>query len=102
MAINVLVVDDSAIVRKVLSDELDKHKDIHVVATAGNPVIARMLAASPGRGSVFVMGHALLPALLPRYSPTTPGGQRPWEPASTLPITPHCPDSSCGSAGPSA
>lgn len=39
--IKVLVVDDSAIVRQVLSDELSKAKDIDVVGTAMDPYIAR-------------------------------------------------------------
>lgn len=39
--IRVLVVDDSAIVRQVLSQALDKHDDIVVVATAMDPYVAR-------------------------------------------------------------
>lgn len=39
--IRVLVVDDSAIVRKIFSQELDKHKDILVVGTAPDPYVAR-------------------------------------------------------------
>jgi two-component system chemotaxis response regulator CheB len=39
--IRVLVVDDSAFVRKTLMDELSKHEDIHVVGTAADPYIAR-------------------------------------------------------------
>jgi two-component system chemotaxis response regulator CheB len=39
--IRVLVVDDSALVRKVLSDELAKHADIEVVGTAIDPYVAR-------------------------------------------------------------
>ncbi|NLF29818.1 MAG: chemotaxis response regulator protein-glutamate methylesterase [Planctomycetes bacterium] len=39
--INVLVVDDSAVVRKALSNELSKARDINVVATAADPLIAR-------------------------------------------------------------
>jgi two-component system chemotaxis response regulator CheB len=39
--IKVLIVDDSAIVRQVLSDELSKAKDISVVGTAMDPYIAR-------------------------------------------------------------
>ncbi|MGM0643445.1 MAG: protein-glutamate methylesterase/protein-glutamine glutaminase [Thermodesulfobacteriota bacterium] len=41
MTIRVIVVDDSAIVRKVLSRELSMHKDIEVVATAPDPYVAR-------------------------------------------------------------
>jgi two-component system chemotaxis response regulator CheB len=37
----VLVVDDSAIVRKVFSEELSKERDIEVVGTAPDPYIAR-------------------------------------------------------------
>jgi two-component system chemotaxis response regulator CheB len=39
--IRVLVVDDSAIVRKVFSEELSKEHDIEVVGTAPDPYIAR-------------------------------------------------------------
>ncbi len=39
--IRVLVVDDSAVVRKLLTEELNKQKDIEVVGTALNPYIAR-------------------------------------------------------------
>ncbi|UCD53635.1 MAG: chemotaxis response regulator protein-glutamate methylesterase [Phycisphaerales bacterium] len=37
----VLVVDDSAIVRKILTQELGKHSEIEVVGTAPDPYIAR-------------------------------------------------------------
>ena len=39
--IKTLVVDDSAIVRKILSDELAKFPDIEVVGTAPDPFVAR-------------------------------------------------------------
>lgn len=39
--IRVLVVDDSAIVRKVLTEELSKYEDIEVVGTAIDPYVAR-------------------------------------------------------------
>ena len=39
--IRVLVVDDSAIVRKVFSEELSKESDIEVVGTAPDPYVAR-------------------------------------------------------------
>ena len=39
--IRVLIVDDSAIVRRVLSDELSKYRDIEVVGSAVDPYIAR-------------------------------------------------------------
>ncbi len=39
--INVLVIDDSAVVRQVLSRELSKAMDINVIATAADPFIAR-------------------------------------------------------------
>lgn len=39
--IKVLIVDDSALVRKLLTEELNKQKDIEVVGTAMNPYIAR-------------------------------------------------------------
>ena len=39
--IRVLVVDDSAIVRKVFSEELSRENDIQVVGTAPDPYIAR-------------------------------------------------------------
>jgi two-component system chemotaxis response regulator CheB len=37
----VLIVDDSALVRKILSEELSREKDIEVVGTAPNPYVAR-------------------------------------------------------------
>ena len=39
--IRVLVIDDSAVVRKLLTEELNKQTDIEVVGTAMNPYIAR-------------------------------------------------------------
>ena len=39
--IKVLIVDDSAVVRKLLTEELNKQKDIEVVGTAMDPYIAR-------------------------------------------------------------
>ncbi|MDR8392853.1 chemotaxis response regulator protein-glutamate methylesterase [Aliifodinibius sp. S!AR15-10] len=39
--IKVLIVDDSALVRKLLSEELEKEKGIEVVGTAINPYVAR-------------------------------------------------------------
>jgi two-component system, chemotaxis family, protein-glutamate methylesterase/glutaminase len=39
--IKVLVVDDSALVRKILTDELNKQPDIEVVGTAVDPYVAR-------------------------------------------------------------
>lgn len=39
--IRVLVVDDSAVVRKVFSEELSREKDIEVVGTAPDPYVAR-------------------------------------------------------------
>jgi two-component system chemotaxis response regulator CheB len=39
--IRVLIVDDSAIVRKILREELDKEPDIEVVGTAPDPFVAR-------------------------------------------------------------
>ncbi|MEP6998953.1 MAG: chemotaxis response regulator protein-glutamate methylesterase [bacterium] len=39
--IRVLIVDDSALVRKVLSEELSQFFDIEVVATASDPYVAR-------------------------------------------------------------
>ncbi len=39
--IKVLVVDDSAIVRKIFSEELSKESDIQVVGTAPDPFVAR-------------------------------------------------------------
>jgi two-component system, chemotaxis family, protein-glutamate methylesterase/glutaminase len=48
-SIRVLIVDDSAIVRKILSTELGKHSDIEVVGSAPDPFIARdkILALNP-------------------------------------------------------
>jgi len=39
--IKVLVVDDSAIVRKIFSEELSKYPDIEVVGVAPDPFVAR-------------------------------------------------------------
>ena len=39
--IKVLVVDDSAIVRKILSRQLSKHPNIEIVGTAPDPFVAR-------------------------------------------------------------
>lgn len=39
--IKVLVVDDSALVRKLLTEELNKQHDIEVIGTAMNPYVAR-------------------------------------------------------------
>ncbi|MDR1486860.1 MAG: chemotaxis response regulator protein-glutamate methylesterase [Deltaproteobacteria bacterium] len=41
MMIKVLVVDDSAIVRKIFTEQLSQAKDIEVVATAPDPFVAR-------------------------------------------------------------
>jgi len=39
--IRVLIVDDSAVVRKIFSEELSKHPDIEVIGTAPDPYVAR-------------------------------------------------------------
>jgi two-component system chemotaxis response regulator CheB len=39
--IRTLIVDDSAIVRRILSEELSKSPDIDIVGTAPDPFIAR-------------------------------------------------------------
>jgi two-component system chemotaxis response regulator CheB len=39
--IRVLIVDDSALVRKILGEELARHADIEVVGTAPDPYVAR-------------------------------------------------------------
>jgi len=39
--IKVLIVDDSAIVRKIFTDEISRHPDLEVVATAPDPYVAR-------------------------------------------------------------
>ncbi|MGD2094014.1 MAG: chemotaxis response regulator protein-glutamate methylesterase [Phycisphaerales bacterium] len=39
--IKVLIVDDSAIVRKILTEQLSKHSNIEVVGTAPDPFVAR-------------------------------------------------------------
>jgi two-component system chemotaxis response regulator CheB len=39
--IKVLIVDDSAVVRKILSEELGKYKDIEIIGTAVDPYVAR-------------------------------------------------------------
>ena len=39
--IKVLIVDDSAIVRKIFSEEISKEPDMEVVGTAPDPFVAR-------------------------------------------------------------
>ena len=39
--IKVLIVDDSAVVRKVMSDELSRYSDIEIIGTAVDPYVAR-------------------------------------------------------------
>ena len=39
--IRVLIVDDSAVVRKVMTDELSIFNDIEIVGTAVDPYVAR-------------------------------------------------------------
>jgi two-component system chemotaxis response regulator CheB len=46
MSIRVLIVDDSAVVRKVLTDELSKYPGIEVVGSAMDPYVARDKIAS--------------------------------------------------------
>lgn len=41
MVIKVLIIDDSAVVRKVLTNELGKYDDIEIIGTAVDPYIAR-------------------------------------------------------------
>ena len=41
MGIRVLIIDDSAIVRKILSSELEKDTEIEVIGTAPDPYVAR-------------------------------------------------------------
>ncbi|WP_374348182.1 response regulator, partial [Chitinimonas sp.] len=41
MTINVLIVDDSAVVRQVMSDELSRHPDIKVIGAAADPLFAQ-------------------------------------------------------------
>ena len=47
--IKVLVVDDSAIVRKILSETINAEKDMEVIGTAPDPFVARdkILALKP-------------------------------------------------------
>ena len=49
--IRVLVVDDSAVVRKMFVDSLANEKDIEVVGTAPDPYVARdkIVKLNPGR-----------------------------------------------------
>lgn len=39
--IRVLIIDDSAVVRKILTDELSRYKDIEIIGTAVDPYVAR-------------------------------------------------------------
>jgi len=40
MTIKVMIVDDSAVVRQVLQQQLDKYRDIEIIATAPDPIFA--------------------------------------------------------------
>lgn len=44
--IRVLIVDDSAVVRKILSSELSKERDMEIVGTAPDPYVARDLVVT--------------------------------------------------------
>jgi two-component system chemotaxis response regulator CheB len=86
----VLIVDDSAIVRKILSRELDKEKDIEIVGTAPDPYIARdkILRLEPDvlildvemprmDGITFlkkIMQHKPMPVII--FSSLTPQGSK--------------------------
>lgn len=41
MPINVLIVDDSAVVRQVITEELGRHPDIKVIGAAADPIFAK-------------------------------------------------------------
>jgi len=41
MAIKVLIVDDSALIRSVLKEIIESHKDMKVVGAAPDPLVAR-------------------------------------------------------------
>ncbi len=43
MAIKVLIVDDSALIRSVLKEIIESHKDLQVVGAAPDPIVAREL-----------------------------------------------------------
>lgn len=86
----VLIVDDSAIVRKILSRELDKEKDIEIIGTAPDPFIARdkILRLEPDvlildvemprmDGITFlkkIMQHRPMPVII--FSSLTPQGSK--------------------------
>jgi len=53
--IKVLVVDDSALVRRILSQQLNKHPDIEIVGTAPDPFVARDKILSLRDRSIEVM-----------------------------------------------
>ena len=74
--IRVLIVDDSAIVRKILSEALSSEEDIEVVGTAPDPYVARdkILALSPDVVTLDIEmprmdGLSFLKKLM-RYRPT--------------------------------
>ena len=67
MTIKVLVVDDSALVRKLLSVMLDRAAGIKVVGTANDPYAARenlQRIEHPG------VGEGVVPAAVPRLTAT--------------------------------
>ena len=53
--IKVLIVDDSAVVRKVFKEELSREKDIEVVGSAPDPYVARdkIVNLKPGISKLF-------------------------------------------------
>lgn len=89
-AVKVLIVDDSAIVRKILTQELDRQDGIQVVATAPDPFIARdkILRLEPDvlvldvempkmDGITFlkkIMTHRPMPVII--FSSLTPKGSK--------------------------
>ena len=48
--IKVLIVDDSALIRKVLTEIIDREADMKVVGAAPDPLVARPPPSCPLRG----------------------------------------------------
>ena len=80
--IRVLIVDDSAIVRKALSDIVNSHADLEVAGTASDPFVARdkILALKPDVLTLDIEmprmdGLTFLKKLM-KYPPTAGGGDQ--------------------------
>ena len=56
--VRVLVVDDSAIVRKILTQELGRHSGIEIVGAAPDPYVARDKIVAVRANEIFAMSQS--------------------------------------------